>query len=515
MLPNIPQSPVSVAAVARAGFVLVNVNPLYTAHELAHQLEDSGAKAIILAEFSAPALQSVLADSRIQHVIITQIGDMLGGVKGATTNAILKYWRRATPKYQLPTATFFNRALQIGAAQPFAKPQIDPEDLVALQYTGGSTGPSKGAMLTNANLVSAVLSSEAWVEAALQKRPVNTQLVTICALPLYHVLAFVNCSLFINIRGGRSILIPNAKDRPSVIRAMRSEKIHFLLGVETLFKRLPEARGFAQLDFSELRVSLGGGMAVTPDTAAKWRRLTGCPLAEGYGLTETTSGICCNRLDLPEYTGALGLPMPSMEMRILPPLPLNGDEHDPSIEYDVEVATGTKGEIAVRGPAVMKGYWRRPEETQKVMTHDNFMRTGDIGIMDSSGYVTLLARQKNLINVSGFNVYPHEIEDAMSKRLSGRMTVAVGVDDENCGERVCLFIEGAEPGQSLGEVRSVEMARVCAKILTNYKRPKHIWFIDQLPQTAKTDVNHVALRIIAKDLVDRETPDGELVSGNA
>lgn len=516
MLPNIPQSPVCVAAIARAGFVLVNVNPLYRPRELAHQLKDSGAKAIILAEISASALETALSETEVEHVILTRIGDMLGRARGLATNAMLKYWRRATPSYKLPTAMPFKRALQIGLRRAFVRPAIGPEDLMALQYTGGSTGTAKGAMLTHANLVSAVLSAEVWVDVALRRRPVETQLVAVCALPLYHILAFVNCSLFMAIKGGRSLLIPNAKDRQSMIRALRGERFHFLLGVDTLFKRLPETPGFADLDFSALRVSLGGGMAVKPQTAANWLQTTGCPLAEGYGLTETTSGICCNRLDLEDYTGMLGLPMPSMEMRILPLRPMNAEEHDPTVDYDLELCAGEQGEIAVRGPAVMIGYWQRPEDTHALLTRDGFMRTGDIGEMDADGYVTFVARLKNVININGFNVYPNEIEDVVSECLGGHTSVAVGIADENSGERVCLFIERAELGQRVSETRSVDVVRAsCAQLLTNYKRPRHIWFIDRLPQTIKTDVDHVALRKLAKDLVERDVEDGELVSSDA
>ncbi|MEM9315560.1 MAG: AMP-binding protein [Pseudomonadota bacterium] len=516
MLPNIPQSPVSVAAIVRAGFVLVNVNPLYTPRELTHQLADSGAKAIILSEISASTLQAALAETDVQHVIVTRIGDMLGRVKGAVTDAVLKHWRRATPRYELPTATSFKNALRIGEGREFIRAEISPDDLVALQYTGGSTGQSKGAMLTHANLVAAALASEAWINAELQLRPVETQLLTVCALPLYHVLAFVNCNLIMNLQGGRSILIPNARDMSSMVRAMRGERVHFLLGVDTLFKRLPCAPGFSSLDFSELRVSLGGGMAVKPETAETWKRTTGYPLAEGYGLTETTSGICCNRLDLEDYTGVLGVPLPSMEMRILSPLPRDQGDRDPSVDYNAELEAGREGEIAVRGPAVMRGYWQRPDHTQAVFTGDGFMRTGDIGEMDAQGNVRFVSRLKNIIVVNGFNVYPQEIEDAVSEEYPGRLSVAVGIANETSGESVCLFIEGAEPSQSLGDIRSVSAVRArCKERLTNYKLPRHIWFIDHMPQTAKTDVNHVALRRLAKNLVDRCVYDGELVSSSA
>lgn len=476
MLPNILQSPIAVAGVLRAGFVVVNVNPLYTPRELRHQLIDSGAKAIVILENFGHVLQEVIADTDVTHVVTTSLGDLLGVAKGAMVNLVVRKVKKMVPAYQLTGAVRFKRALKIGAASSFTKPQIGPDDIAVLQYTGGTTGVAKGAMLLHKTLVGALLGAEAWLDAAFRARPVNGQITYICALPLYHVFAFVNCSLLGIRKGGRSILIPNARDIPAMVKAMQGEKFHVLPAVNTLFAALLKNPDFHKLDFSQLRISNGGGMAVMEATARKWRDVTGCPIAEGYGLTETSSGICCNRCDIYDFNGTVGLPMPGSEIRIL------DDEGG-------ETPTGEPGEIAIRGVAVMAGYWRRPEATAEVMTTDGFFRSGDIGVMDEKGYVRVVDRKKDMILVSGFNVYPNEIEDVVMNAEGVQECAAVGVPDPTTGEAIRLYIVGDGVDENTLKAH-------CRDQLVPYKCPKQIVFTDDLP---KTNVG----KILRRELRDR------------
>lgn len=477
MLPNILQSPIAVAAALRAGLIVVNVNPLYTARELQWQLKDSGAKAIVLLNTGAHTLERIIGETDVEHVVIARLGDMLGMGKGAVVNAFVRYVKKLVPRYCLPDAVSFKRALRSGRVLKLEATEVDPEDVAVLQYTGGTTGVPKGAMLTHRNLIAALMSCDAWLDPAYKRRPVNGQMTSICALPLYHVFAFVNCSLLSACTGGRSILIPDARKIGSLVRAMKQVKFNSFSGVNTLFNALLDHPDFASVDFSQLRVSVGGGMEVSAVTAKRWFEVTGCPLAEGYGLTETTSGICCNRLDLDHFTGTLGLPMPGVEIRIL-----DDDGH--------EVPLGTEGEISIRGDAVMAGYWNRPEETAKVMTADGFFRSGDVGMMDEKGFVKFLSRKKDVILVSGFVVYPLEIESVVKELDGVTDCAAVGAPDEKTGESVWLFV--VADGVSREEIEAH-----CRASMTAYKFPKHLRFVSALPMVGPGKIDRKALRKLA------------------
>jgi long-chain acyl-CoA synthetase len=479
MLPNILQSPITVAAALRAGLVVVNVNPLYTSRELRLQLIDSGAKGIVLLNIAAARLQNVLAETDVDHTVITQVGDMHKAVTAAAINAYVRYAKRRVPRFKLAKAVGFRRALYEGKRAPFRAPRIEPDNLAVLQYTGGTTGTPKGAMLLHRNLVGAMLSCEAWLEPVLKHRPINEQMTTVCALPLYHVFAFVNCSLIAACKGGRSLLIPDARDTSSIVRALRGRRFHSFTGVNTLFNALIEHPEFATLDFSELRISVGGGMEVSSKTAQRWFEITGCPIAEGYGLTETTSGVCCNRLDLDAFTGKLGLPMPGSEIRILD-------------SEGRQTPRGVPGEISVRSLSVMKGYWNQPEETRAVMTDDGFLRSGDLGTMDEHGFVRFLGRQKDVIVVSGFKVYPIEIESVL-KEISGVIDcAAVGAPDRKSGQAIWLFVVADRVGRT-------EIEQRCRQSLAAYKQPAQIVLLKSLPVRGPGKIDRIALRSIAAD----------------
>jgi long-chain acyl-CoA synthetase len=478
MLPNILQSPITVAAALRSGLVVVNVNPLYTSRELKYQLNDSGAKAIVLLNTVAHTLEEIVAETGIEHVVIAKPGDLLGLAKGLAVDAYVRYGRKAVPRYHLPDAVGFKRALREGKSASFVPPDIKREDLAVLQYTGGTTGVPKGAMLTHRSLIAALLSADAWLQPALQSHQTTNQMTAICALPLYHVFAFVNCSLLSAYSGGRSVLIPDARNTRSLVQAMKKNTFHSFMGVNTLFNALLDNPDFASVDFSELRVTVGGGMEVSPTTARRWFEVTGCPLAEGYGLSETASGICCNRLDIDEFTGTLGLPMPGAEIRILD-------------EDGNEVPVGAEGEISIRGDAVMSGYWNQPEETAKVTTADGFFRSGDIGAMDENGFVKFLGRKKDVIVVSGFVVYPIEIEGVV-KELEGVLDcAAVGGPDDRTGECVWLFVVA-------DGIPREQIEAQCRRNLTFYKRPKHLRFLSELPMVGPGKIDRKALRGLAR-----------------
>ena len=463
MLPNVLQYPVALAAVIRAGFIAVNVNPLYTPRELEHQLKDSGALAIVVLENFASVLQQALPKTQVKHVVVASMGDMLGAVKGAIVNFVVR--RKMVPAWSLPGHTTFRAALAEGTGKPFTAPTIQREDIAILQYTGGTTGVSKGAILTHRALLAAVLASEAWLQPAMASGKIQGQLVSICALPLYHVFALVSVAFLALRLGGVCILIPNPRDIPGLVKEMGKYRFNTFPAVNTLFNALVNNPDFAKLDFSGLAVSNGGGMAVQEAVAKKWFAITGCPIIEGYGLSETSSGVTCNRADSEKFTGTIGLPMPGVEIQIL------DDDGN-------EVKHGDPGEIAIRAPMNMSGYWQRPDETAKVMTADGFFRSGDIGTMDDDGYLRIVDRKKDMILVSGFNVYPNEIEAAMAEHPDVLECAVVGLPDSNSGEKVALYVVPNKPG-----VTKEHLSKFAEANLAGYKRPKHIEFRETLPKT--------------------------------
>jgi len=465
MMPNILQYPVVVAAVLRAGFIAVNVNPLYTARELEHQLRDSGAEAIVILENFATTLQKSIAHTSVKHVVVASMGDLLGFPKGMIVNLVVRHVRKMVPAWTLPGHVKFVDALSAGRSMNFTRPQLGPDDVAVLQYTGGTTGVSKGATLLHRTLVSNLLASEAWMQPGLKRRKITGQLTIVCALPLYHVFAFVTCGLLGLRTGALNILIPNPRDLAATIKDLAKHRINVFPAVNTLFNGLANRPEFAKLDFSELVISNGGGMAVQEAVAKKWLAVTGCPICEGYGLSETSSGVTCNPTDSEVYTGMIGLPLPNVEVRILD-------------DAGQGVPLGEAGEIAIRGPQVMQGYWRQPEETAKVMTADGFFKTGDVGVMDERGYVKIVDRKKDMISVSGFKVYPNEVEAVVAAHPGVLECAAIGVPDANSGEAVMLFVVKKDPG-----LTKEALAEYCARELTGYKRPKHIEFRKDLPKT--------------------------------
>jgi long-chain acyl-CoA synthetase len=465
MMPNVPQYPVAVAAILRAGLVVVNVNPLYTPRELEHQLKDSGAKAIIVLENFASVLQQVIDNVPTKKVVLAAMGDMLGLLKGAIVNHVVRRVKKMVPAYSLPSAIRFNDTLSRGRRMSYTAPQIGPEDIAVLQYTGGTTGVSKGAVLLHRNLVANILQAEAWYQPALKKIPSGEQVVTVCALPLYHIFGF-NTNMMLSLRmGGCNILIANPRDIPAVMKELSQHRFHSFPAVNTLFTALANHPDFDKVDWSHLKISVGGGMAVTQGTARLWLDKTGCPICEGYGLSETSPSATCNPVDTTAYSGTIGLPMPSTDLKLL-----DDDGH--------EVPQGTPGEIAIKGPQVMAGYWQRPDETAKVMTADGYFRTGDIGVVDERGYFKIVDRKKDMILVSGFNVYPNEIEDVLSQMPGVLECAAVGVPDEKAGEAVKVVLVKKDQALSESDVRSY-----CEANLTGYKRPKVVEFRTELPKT--------------------------------
>jgi long-chain acyl-CoA synthetase len=465
MMPNVPQYPVAVAAILRAGLVVVNVNPLYTPRELEHQLKDSGAKAIVILENFAATLQQVIDSVPTKKVVIAAMGDMLGFLKGAIVNHVVRRVKKMVPAYALPGAFRFNDTLSRGRRMSYTAPQVGPDDIAVLQYTGGTTGVSKGAVLLHRNLVANILQSEAWYQPALKKIPSGEQVVTVCALPLYHIFGF-NANMMLSLRmGGCNILIPNPRDIPAVMKELSQHRFHSLPAVNTLFAAMANHPDFDKVDWSHLKISVGGGMAVTQGTARLWLDKTGCPICEGYGLSETSPSATCNPVDTTAYSGTIGLPMPSTDLKLL-----DDDGH--------EVPPGTPGEIAIKGPQVMAGYWQRPDETAKAMTADGYFRTGDVGVVDERGYFKIVDRKKDMILVSGFNVYPNEIEDVLSQMPGVLECAAVGVPDEKAGEAVKVVLVKKDQALSESDVRSF-----CEANLTGYKRPKVVEFRTELPKT--------------------------------
>ena len=465
MLPNVLQYPVAVAAILRAGYVVVNINPLYTPRELEGQLKDADAKVIVILENFAATLQSCLSQTPIQHVVLCAMGDQLGLLKGFVVNHVVRRVKKLVPSFSLPQAVRFKDALAKGEACTLTLPSLDGEDLAVLQYTGGTTGVSKGAELLHRNLVANVLQSEAWNAPALKGVPAQEQLTFVCALPLYHIFAFtINMMLTLRM-GGRSILIPNPRDLPAVLAELSKHRIHMFPAVNTLFNALAHHPDFGKVDWSHLVVSLGGGTAVQGAVAKLWLEKTGCPICEGYGLSETSPSASCNLVTSQAFTGSVGVPIPNTEMKII-----DDDGH--------EVPPGQPGEIAIRGPQVMAGYWQRPDETARVMTADGFFKSGDIGVMDEQGFFRIVDRKKDMILVSGFNVYPNEVEEVVVS-LHGVLECAViGVPDERSGEAVKLVVVKSDPDLTEAMVRDH-----CKQNLTNYKHPRWIEFRSDLPKT--------------------------------
>jgi long-chain acyl-CoA synthetase len=465
MMPNVPQYPVAVAAILRAGFVVVNVNPLYTPRELEHQLKDSGAKAIFIVENFATTLQQVLDAVPTKKVILASMGDMLGLMKGALVNHVVRNVKKMVPAFQLAGAVRFNDALAIGRRKPLTEPKVGPNDIAVLQYTGGTTGVSKGAVLLHRNLVSNLLQAEAWYQPALKKIPPGEQIVTVCALPLYHIFGF-NTNMMLSLRmGGCNLLIANPRDLAGTLKELSRHRFHSFPAVNTLFNAMAHHADFDKVDWSSLKISVGGGMAVQQATARLWLEKTGCSICEGYGLSETSPSATCNPVDSTAYSGNIGLPMPGTELRLLD-------------DDGAEVPMGTPGEIAIKGPQVMAGYWQRPDETAKVMTADGFFRTGDIGTVDSRGYFRIVDRKKDMILVSGFNVYPNEVEDVITMMPGVLECAAVGVPDAKAGEAVKVVIVKQDPSLTEAEVRAF-----CEANLTGYKRPRIVEFRTDLPKS--------------------------------
>jgi len=466
MMPNVPQYPVAVAAILRAGFVVVNVNPLYTPRELEHQLKDSGAKAIVLIENFATTLQSCLAHTPVKHVVLCAMGDQLGLLKGALVNYVVRNVKKMVPAYDLPGAVRFNDAVAQGSRGAFKKPDIRPDDIALLQYTGGTTGVSKGAVLLHRNIIANVLQSEGWNDPVMKKVPAGEQPTSICALPLYHIFAFT-VNMMLSMRtGGKTILIPNPRDLPAVLKELSKHTFHSFPAVNTLFNGLANHPDFNTVNWKNLKVSVGGGMAVQGAVAKLWLEKTGCPICEGYGLSETSPSASCNPTTSTEYTGTIGVPLPSTYMKLL------DDEGR-------EVTTlGQAGEIAIKGPQVMAGYWQRPDETAKVMTEDGFFKSGDIGVMDARGFFKIVDRKKDMVLVSGFNVYPNEVEEVVANCPGVLECAVVGVPDEKTGEAVKLVIVKKDPALTEAQVKEF-----CRHELTGYKQPKVIEFRTELPKT--------------------------------
>ena len=461
MMPNLLQYPVCLFGALRAGCVVVNCNPLYTAHELQHQLADSGARAIVVADNFAATLQNALAGTAVERVVVTSIGELLGPVKGRLVDFVVRRVKRLVPAWTLPRSIRLRDALRAGRAAPFAEVDLDQRDLACLQYTGGTTGVAKAAMLTHGNLVANLSQAYAWV------RPLVTEgrecIVT--ALPLYHIFALTaNCLTFMKM-GASNLLILNPRDIPGLIKEMRKVPFSAFTGVNTLFNALLNHPDFARLDFSRLRLTMGGGMAVQRSVADRWQAVTGRSLAQAYGLTETSPAVTINPLDVKVFTGSIGLPVPSTELSI------RDDEGR-------ELGVGESGEICVRGPQVTQGYWKRPDETALVLYADGFLRTGDIGYVNENGYVFLVDRKKDMILVSGFNVFPNEVEEVLVSHPKVLEAAVVGIPDGTSGEAVKAFIVAKDKSLTIDELR-----KHCSEQLTNYKRPRHFEFRNELPKT--------------------------------
>jgi len=466
MMPNVPQYPIAVAAILRAGYVVVNVNPLYTPRELEHQLKDSGSQAIVIIENFAATLDKCIAQTAVKHVVMCAMGDRLGFLKGSLVNYVVRNVKKMVPEFDLPQAVRFNSALSQGGGLPFSSPVIGPDDIAVLQYTGGTTGVSKGAVLLHRNVVANVLQSEAWNQPVMKRVPAGEQPTSVCALPLYHIFAFT-VNMMLSMRtGAKTILIPNPRDIPAVLKELSKHTFHSLPAVNTLFNGLANHPDFNTVNWRNLKVSVGGGMAVTRAVAELWLAKTGCPICEGYGLSETSPSASCNPTTSTEFSGTIGVPIPSTWMKLV-----DDEGHDVT-------TIGTPGEIAIKGPQVMAGYWQRPDETARVMTADGYFKSGDIGIVDERGFFKIVDRKKDMILVSGFNVYPNEVEEVVSSCPGVLECAAIGVPDEKTGEAVKLVVVKKDPALTEAQIQDY-----CRANLTGYKQPRVIEFRTDLPKT--------------------------------
>ncbi|ERL54324.1 long-chain-fatty-acid--CoA ligase [Psychrobacter aquaticus] len=479
MMPNILQLPVAVLGVLRAGLTLVNVNPLYTTKELAHQLEDSDTKALILLENFAKTYDDIGKDL-VDHVVITSMGDLMSPLKGFIVNAVVRHVKKMVPDYHIKDSVKFKKALNRFSAENYKRPNnINLDDVAVLQYTGGTTGVAKGAMLTHGNLVANLIQCDTYLGNAFDKfETLNEQPVIMTALPLYHIFSFTVCGMYGLYRGCIGLLVPNPRDLPSLIKAYKDYPPAFFPAVNTLFNALANNEEFQGMDHSRLEMSMGGGMAVLKDTAAKWQQITGNVIVQGYGLSETSPVASANPHGTGEFSGNIGLPMPTTDMAILD-------------EEGNEVALGERGEICVRGPQVMKGYWKRDDATAEVMTADGYFRTGDIGVMDEEGYFKIVDRKKNMILVSGFNVYPNEVEDVMSGHPKILECGVIGVEDEKSGEVPKIYVVRSDDSLTKEEVLAYSKEN-----LTGYKRPRYVEFIDELPKSNVGKILHKDLRTL-------------------
>ncbi|WP_426319622.1 long-chain fatty acid--CoA ligase [Pseudoduganella sp. R-43] len=474
MMPNVLQYPIAIAAILRAGYTVVNVNPLYTPRELEHQLNDSGAEAIIILENFATTLEQVLPRTQVKHIIVANMGEMLGGLKGMIVNFVVRNVKKLVPPFSLPNAVRFKDALGHARSMKLTPVELRHEDIAFLQYTGGTTGVSKGATLTHRNIIANLLQMQAWSAPKLADLPPDERTI-ICALPLYHIFALTVCAMWGIREGGLNVLIPNPRDIGGFIKELAKYRFNMLPAVNTLYNALLNHPDFTKLDFSGLKVANGGGMAVQKAVADRWLKITGVTIVEGYGLSETAPVATANRFDSTEFSGMIGLPIPSTEVAILD-------------DAGSEVPLGTPGEIAIRGPQVMAGYWNRPEETAKVMTADGYFKSGDVGVMDERGYVKIVDRKKDMILVSGFNVYPNEIEDVVAAHPGVLECACIGVPDEHSGEAVKVFVVKKDPNLTVEA-----LMEHCKQNLTGYKKPKYIEFRTELP---KTNVGKILRRML-------------------
>ncbi|CAN7298022.1 long-chain fatty acid--CoA ligase [Mesorhizobium sp. LjNodule214] len=476
MMPNVLQYPVAMMAILRAGYTVVNINPLYTPRELEHQLKDSGAQAIVILENFANTLQAVIARTAVKHVVVAAMGDMLGALKGTIVNLVVRRVKKMVPTWSLPGHVKFNAALKDGAGIAFKPAKVAADDIAFLQYTGGTTGVSKGATLLHSNVLANVAQNALWLEDAYTVRPRPAHANFVCALPLYHIFALTVNALMGMQQGAQNVLIPNPRDIPGFVKELQKYPIHIFPGLNTLFNALLNNEDFRKLDFKPLVLTLGGGMAVQKGVAERWKALTGCPVSEGYGLSETSPVATANKFSAGDFTGTIGLPLPSTEIAI------RDDD-------DNNVPLGEVGEICIKGPQVMAGYWNRPDETAKVMTKDGFFKSGDMGFMDERGYTKIVDRKKDMILVSGFNVYPNELEEVVAQHPGVLEVAAIGVPDEHSGEVPKLFVVKKDPA-----LTAETLTAYCRENLTGYKRPRYIEFRTELPKTPVGKILRRALR---------------------
>ncbi|UTY57495.1 long-chain-fatty-acid--CoA ligase [Massilia sp. erpn] len=481
MMPNVLQYPIAIAGILRAGYTVVNVNPLYTPRELEHQLRDSGSEAIIILENFATTLEQVLSRTPVKHVIVASMGEMLGMAKGMLVNFVVRNVKKLVPPFSLPNAVRFKEAMSHAAGMKLTPVELNLEDVAFLQYTGGTTGVSKGATLVHRNIIANLLQTEAWSKPGLGNLAEQEQVIIICALPLYHIFALTACAMWGMRVGALNVMIPNPRDIGGTIKELAKYRFNMFPAVNTLYNALVNHPDFRSLDFSGLKICNGGGMAVQQTVNDKWLAATGVSIIEGYGLSETSPVATCNRADSTAFSGTIGLPIPSTEIAILD-------------DDGKEVALGQPGEIGIRGPQVMSGYWNRPDETAKVMTADGYFKSGDVGVMDERGYVKIVDRKKDMILVSGFNVYPNELEAVIAAHPGVLECACVGVPDEHSGEAVKVFVVRKDPALTADALMAY-----CKENLTGYKKPKYIEFRDELP---KTNVGKILRRVLR----DEETP---------